>query len=339
MLFKLTNFFNMLIVCLLLVSLSACNDEKVTKNKSETQVAEYVIPKGKNFKGVQLQFADIDTFTKMREGLIKELTRQGYKDGTIVIDMVSADGDLVELERLAQELATSNYDFIIPTGTPATQALVRSKTKLPIIYMGLSDPYTAEISVRPDADTTGTLMPITLTNTFKVIKQLSPEIESFGFIHYNQEASAITTLSNAKSYLNMAKITSKETIIYDSSDVEELARNIIQEVDALFILNESLIQKDMPLISKLALEAKKPIYCAYDVRSFTGCLATVSSDPVNVGVITGELLIKYLAGKPIEEIAAKQVVFDNATYINRSVAEKLGIEIPSDLLRYAVFID
>ncbi len=337
MFFNPKKIFNLILMCTTVLTLTAC-ENNLDKAK-EQQVSKVTIPEDKFFKGIKLQYFETETFIEMGKALRAELAKKGYKDKNIQIDYKCAEGDANELVRLAEEFAHSDYDFIIPVGTPTTQAVVNTNTSIPIIYMGVSDPRMAGVSAKPDADTTGTIMPISITPILQLARKLTPKMETIGLIHYSRESNATDTLIKVKRAINAKGLRHREEIIdFNQHNVEETVNKLLPYVDALFIANESLIQADMPVISKLALEANIPIYCAFDPNNYEGCLASDAISPENVGTITANLLVEYLGGTKIEDIAAKQLSFTSAPYINKTVAKQMNIDIPKDLVG-VIYID
>ncbi len=313
-------------VCILLISLSliACNEDK---QKTEA------VADGKIYNGALLQLRPTDTFDVMHKAFFEELDKKAYSGDKVHIDYRYADGDINKLDELAHEVAKAEYDFVLTVGTPATQALLKTKTKIPHFYMAVSNPYVIDLAINPDAPTTGTIMIIPISSIFRMVDTLNPDIKHFAIMHYDIESNTRITVNNSKMYLEVAGIKVTEVVVKDHADAVVQAKRLLEEgeVDAFFFPNGSPIQQDLPEISPLILAEKKPIYCAFDPANFYGCVATVTIEMEDVGMYTADLLVEYFNGKKIEDIPAKLLAQESRLHINKQLADYLGIEIPNYL--------
>ncbi len=322
-------FLNFLFVFLLSFSLIACNEEK-----PEREISKIVVR-----KGVLLQLTETETFSKMHDGLYATLAEKGFNTKNLQIDHKYADGDVHKLNDLVQEILVSDYEFIIAAGTPATKAIVDTKTKRPLIYMAISDPNVAGVSMRPNADTTGTVVPVAFVDLLKVVQQLTPNVHNIGLIHYDVEPNARSTMEKAKTYLKSINIHYNEMLVTTSKSAEKVGEALINSgVSAFFIADESLIHKDMPILSELAIEENIPIYCAFDTVAYPGCLASVGVDSVILGAATGDLLAQYLSGKSLKEIPAQVTIPEKDVTINKTVLDTMEINIPKDLNMNVIYV-
>ncbi len=315
--------FNLLLASFSIFFLTACNDDDTYKDS----LLEKEAYTGKIYKGVVLQFTDVPVFIRMRRGFTQELIYSAYIE-RMKLDYKIADGDIEKLESLAREINNSDYDFIVTAGTVATHTMMQLKTDIPLIYMGVNDPYSAGLSLNPEAHTTGTVLPVPLANIFKLMQEmLNTDIERIGIIHYNKEVNAIKIVENTKLYLDGVDLKYKEMILDRPPTSEEL-EYFMEDIDALFIPNEYLTGQQMPIIYGVAQKKHIPIFCA---DPFThGILASAATNYVDVGVETAYLLIEFLNGKKMEEIPTK-TMNTVSFYINRRIANSLGLAIPSHI--------
>ena len=87
------------------------------------------------------------------------LAALGYVDGTSVrIEVVSADGNLDRLPRLAEELVAASPQVIVAVNGPGTHAAARATSRIPIVSAAVADPVLLGIVkniARPEANVTG----------------------------------------------------------------------------------------------------------------------------------------------------------------------------------------
>ncbi len=315
----LNKIFKFSFICVLLSSIVACNNEE------------------KVFKGVIFQHVETPGLTMMQQAFHKQLEDKGYTKDKIKIDNKNLYGNMTMLASTAREIANSDYDFIVTLATPATQAVVRSRTSKPLIYMGLVDPDAAGVFARPKVDTTGTIVPVPVEDIFELIEKLTPEVKNFGIIYSSLEENAVTTVDKTIKYLDEKNIKHEELIAKNTEEMEKVGQELVSRVDAFFIPNDSLIQRDMSVLSKIALEANIPIYCTINASAYKGCLATISTDIPAIGRNTADLIIEFVEGAKIIDIPAREVPEQNIQ-IRKNLADTLNITIPQDL-KNIVFIE
>ncbi|MDR0389068.1 MAG: ABC transporter substrate-binding protein, partial [Spirochaetaceae bacterium] len=87
-----------------------------------------------------IQLADNGAFTDMREGFLDRLGELGYGEAELKVDYKNAQGDIGTLNTICQEMAVSNYDLVVTIATPAAQAFVNQESKVPLIFISVTDP-------------------------------------------------------------------------------------------------------------------------------------------------------------------------------------------------------
>ena len=93
------------------------------------------------------------------DALIKSLQALGWKRGeNLQIDMRWAVGDVAQIEAAAKELVALNPELITVSTTPATAAVLATKTRIPIVFNAVSDPigpgFVTNLA-RPEGNVTG----------------------------------------------------------------------------------------------------------------------------------------------------------------------------------------
>ncbi len=314
--FKINKLFNIIFMCIFTLSLVACSE-------NEKPVST------KKYKAVIVQHVETDSFTNMRDGFLAGMKAKGYTDQYIEFDYKNAHGDMEKLKEISKEIARSNYDFIVAIATPATGAIVDLERKIPIFYIGVTDTARAGVMRDPHIhkNATGTAMPIPVVGIFNLVKQLTPEVKTFGIVHNDSETSAIDTATQAKNYLPKLAFQQEEFIIDEPEDLNYITKDFINSVDAFFIPNDTMIEKNISAIIDTAINAKKPLYCSTNANVYSGCFATISVSTFQVGESTADMLIEYIKGEQIEEITPRVLPAKNIL-INEKTAKAIGVTIP-----------
>lgn len=308
--------------------------------ESQSAEAKETQSQGKDIKVGVIQMIDNGAFSDMREGFTKRLT-EGYTDGKVEIIYKNAQGDASTLNTICQEMADSGVDLVGTIATPGTQAMVNLDSGIPVFFVAVSNPTGAGVITdmeKPDKNATGTSNAIPVEDIFALCDKLTPDCKTFGVLYNTSEINAVTTAKNAKEYLESKGLTCVEGVVTNSSEVQQAAQSLAEEVDAIFVPNDSMVQSAMPMVAEVAREAKIPVYGSSAVMVTSGAFATIAVSDKEIGAKTADMALSYLAGTPIEEIPAI-VVPASDMVINQKTAEALGITFSDEITADAVFVE
>jgi len=322
-----------LLIVLLLLAAAGCStgtDSKGTASSNAAKVTQVGI----------IQLADNGAFTDMREGFINKMRSLGYTEDKMVFDYKNANGDTATLNSICQSMVDAKKDLIVTIGTPATQTIVNMNSGIPVFFISVSNPVGAKVITdmnTPDKNATGTSNAIPVSEMFKLSAKLTPNRKAYGLIYNTGEVNSVTTIKNAKAYMDQNGIKYEEVIVTASSEVQQAAQSLVGKVDAFFIPNDSMVQSAMPQVAEIAKNAKIPVYGSSAVMVQSGAFATISIDDITIGGITAEMADKFIKGTPIEKIPSI-TVSDFTTVINKTTADAIGVTVPEDVLKNAKVI-
>lgn len=322
-----------LLVTILLLAAAGCSTATDSKGKSSEAAQAIQV-------GI-IQLADNGAFTDMREGFINKMRSLGYTEDKMVFDYKNANGDTATLNSICQTMADQKKDLIVTIATPPTQAMVNMNSGIPVFFISVSNPVGAKVITdmnTPDKNATGTSNAIPVSEMFKLSDKLTPNREAYGLIYNTGEINSVTTINNAKAYMDQNGIKYEEAIVTASSEVQQAAQSLVGKVDAFFIPNDSMVQSAMPQVAEIAKNAKIPVYGSSAVMVQSGAFATISIDDVTIGGITAEMADKFIKGTPIEKIPSI-TVSDFTTVINKTTAEAIGVTVAEDVLSKAKVIE
>ena len=305
--------------------------------------AEAVSPIGKDgvFRVGIVQLVENGAFMDMREGFIGRMRELGYGEDKMVFDYKNAQGDMSNLNSICQSMAGAKLDFIVTIATPPTQAMVNLEPDAPIFFISVSNPVGAGVVAtmeKPDKNATGTSNAIPVDEMFKLAARVTPKVKTFGFLYNAGEVNAVTTVKNAKAYLDQTGAYSyKEVVVTASSEVQQAAQFLVDEVDAIFVPNDSMVQSALTQVVEVANTAKVPIYGSSAVMVRTGAFATISIDDPAIGARAADMADRYLKGTAVADIPSI-VVSDFVTLFNKTTADAIGVEIPEEILKTSVLV-
>ena len=216
--------------------------------------------------------------------------------------------------------------------TPASQAMVAMESDIPIVFISVSNPIGAGLLTtleQPDKNATGTSNAIPIEDIFALSEDLTPGMQTYGLLYCTNEVNSVTTIENAKNYLDEKGLRYVEQIVTNSSEVQQAAQALVGNVDAIFVPNDSVIQAAMPLVAEVARDAKIPVYGSSAVMVNSGAFATVAITDTEIGMISADMAIAHFEGKEMSEIPAL-VVPANAIVVNEDTAEALGVTLSDE---------
>ena len=288
-----------------------------------------------------IQMADNGAFTDMREGFIDHLRELGYTEDKMTFTYRNALGDMTQLVANCEAALDDGIDVAVTIATPPTQAFCNMESGVPQFFISVSNPVGAGVitdMAHPDMNATGTSNAIPVAEMFKLAEQLTPGCQVFGLLYCQSEINSVTTAKQAKEYMDANGLEYVEQVVTNVSEVQMAVDVLLEQVDAIFVPNDSVIQTAMSVVADSAAEMGVPVYGSSAVMVQSGAFATISIGDRDIGAITADMLHQYLTGTPIEEIPA--IVVDEFTMvINQTTADMIGIEIPADVLENAVIVE
>ena len=113
---------------------------------------------------------------------------------------------------------------------------------------------------KPDKNCTGTSNAIPVDEMFKLSDQLTPGCQTYGLIYCTSEVNAVTTINNAKAYMDANGLKYVEAVVTNSGEVQQAAQSLVGRVDAIFVPNDSVVQTALNVVAEVAKDAKIPVY-------------------------------------------------------------------------------
>lgn len=327
---------------LLALSLAACGSSASSASQSTAASASQ---SGKVLNIGIIQLIENGAFADMREGFIARLAEEGYVDGeNVAIDYKNAMGDVATLNNICQTMVDAKKDLIVAIATPPAQAalqtLINQGSDIPLLFVSVSNPVGAGLVTTmesPDKNATGTSNAIPIDQNFKLAEQLTPGIETYGFLYTTGEVNAVATIEDAKAYCDANGLKYVEKVVTNASDVQQAAQALVGECDAIFVPNDSVIQSAMPQVAQVAMDAKIPVYGSSAVMVASGAFATISISDLEIGAVSADMGIQILQGTPVAEVPAL-VVDSFTTVINTDTAAAIGVTVPEDVLAKATLL-
>ncbi|MBN2385208.1 ABC transporter substrate-binding protein [bacterium] len=233
-------------------------------------------------------------------------------------------GSFEQLEKLA-------VDVIVSFGTTATGQLIDRIKDIPIIFTAVLGPVQFKLG---QANVTGSFLNVPVQSQFVEFMKLSKSIHRIGVL-YNPE-------------LNRDKVESARTAVHELGleligleigEYNEIIPKLdawLKGIDALWIIADNVVCKPVN-IQHLMLQAMKykvPVLAFSPAIVKAGAVLALSADYRDIGKQTAELLLQVLNGVAPDSIEPT-MSRTYELYLNKGIAQKLGLGLPADMLQSA----
>ena len=274
-------------------------------------------------------------------GLRDGLQELGYRENQdFVLGVRFTQGNVAELPEAARSLVRHGVDLIITTsGDSAAKAAQMATTRIPIVFMGGSDPVEAQLVrtfARPGGNITGIadLELELVPKRMEIFRELVPRLKRVLLVYDATNAVAVSRLQVHRAAAQRLGLTLVERPVR----TEEEARSVISaikksEVDGIFSPRQ--VSLNIPGVI-LDIAPKRAIPTMFHDTIFVeqAGLASYSANIYELGRQAARLADKILKGArpgdvPVEQPTKFELV------INLKAAKALDITIPRSILMRA----
>jgi putative ABC transport system substrate-binding protein len=222
--------------------------------------------------------------------------------------------------------------------TPVLTAAVNAVKKKPVVFTYVYDPVAAGagktlVDHLPNITGTGSFPPV--GETIDAIQKLVPQLRSVGTLYNTSEANSRKVISVARELFQKRGIKLEEVAITSTSEVFQAAQALTaRQIQALWITGDNTAIQAFEGIAKAASDARLPLVINDPEFTQKGALVAVGIGWQKTCFEAAKKVAQVLLGEnpqrlPFENIAIKQIV------LNYSVARKLGITFPRELIQAA----
>ena len=277
---------------------------------------------------------------QIKQGVIDKLAEAGFVDGdNVTILQGNAEGDMATLTTIIQQYVDEEVDIIVATTTPALQAAYNATKDLggpPIIFNGVSNPYTAGVAVAPNdhpAWVLGNQLLDPVKETMLLIKDINPDANTVGIVYNPGEANAAYLVEIATSVAAEMGMTLELATVANTNEVQTAADTLVARgIDAFMALSDNTVASGFEPMVQVAND--NDILLVGTSASFPprGAAASYGVNPYQEGLDSGDLVVRFLKGEL--DLATAEIEIQDAVLltINPAAALEQGYEIPQSLL-------
>ncbi|MGB8951472.1 MAG: ABC transporter substrate-binding protein [Candidatus Aminicenantales bacterium] len=286
-----------------------------------------------------LQVVESPTVSEVRKGFIQALEDQGLQEGVDVrLTIRNGQGEISEVQNIAQEFVKNKVDMIVALSTPSLQAALIATQRIPIIFSSVANPYLTRAGTSATdhlSNVTGVASTGPIQQTLAFIKEVLPSIRRIGTLWTPSEL-------NSEYYLELTRDAAAqlgfEVIAVPITNTNEilLAAQILinKKIDAIYQISDNTINTSFEAIGKVAEENAIPLFGGFPLSTHLGACAAMGWDFFDMGYKGGLIAVRVKNGESPAGIPF-QSMSDIKLYLNLAAAEKQGVRFSEEVLKRA----
>ena len=277
-----------------------------------------------------VEHAALDVASK---GFVDGMAAKGYKEGeNVTYDRQNAQADQSNLHTIAQHFINKKVDLICAVATPAAQVVANATQDIPIVATAVTDYEAAKLiksNAKPETNVTGTSDMNLVEAQLDLIIKLVPTVKTVGVIYNSSEINSQVQVDLLKGFAKDRKVEIKEATVNNVNDIQQAARSLIGNVEAIYVPTDNVLASAMPALAMVTEEAKLPVVSGWDDANG---IATIAIDYYKLGIQTGEMAADILSGKAKPQDMPIQTQNEFTVIVNEANAKKIGLTIPKEIL-------
>jgi putative tryptophan/tyrosine transport system substrate-binding protein len=288
---------------------------------------------------------DTPQLLEVRDGILQGLRDHGYTGGSnISIEFKSAQGSFGTAQQIVRQFIGEQPDIIVTITTPTSEAAVAATKDIPIVFTTVTDPLKAHLVPtlkHPGGNVSGVSDLVPIARQLDVVKKLVPKLKKLGLVYDPSLPNAVSTVEAIKAAAPTMGFTTIESPAMGLNNVPAAGQSLVGKVDAVFVPNDTTVYAAFEALVKTCQEAKLPLFSAERRSVQRGAVATVGFDFKQIGVKTADMIDKVLKGTKAGDIDVTFMEDEPGSlglYINKASAEKMGVDIPSEMLAKAAHV-
>ena len=269
-----------------------------------------------------VQQLDHSSLDEIREAITAQLDAR-FGDATVHMEFYNGQNDASLLNQIGTEIASGDFDMVIPIATLAAQTMVTALegTDMPIVYAAVSDPAGAGLTGIPTV--TGVSDALNTPFILDMMLAVNPDIQTVGLLYSNSEINSEAPIAEAKAYLDSKGIAYLEKTGNNAGEIITAASDLVGRVDAVFTPTDNAVMATEAAVAEILNEAGIPHYTGADSFVLAGAFTTCGVNYTELGTKAGDIAYEILTGGAVGEF----VVMDGGIItVNTETAKQLNID-------------
>jgi putative ABC transport system substrate-binding protein len=266
------------------------------------------------------------------------LSALGYEPGrNIAIEYRWANGEYDRFPRLVNELLAAKVEVIVTAGTPASQAVKRATSTVPLVMIAVGDPVGTGLVpslARPGGNITGlsSIAPDLEGKRLELLRDLVPALAHVAVFWNPSNAFHAGSLKQARIAADKLQIRLLPLAVRRTVDLDAAFKAILKDrPEALDILADRIYLHDRQPMMDFTIQNKLPSMSAYRELVVAGGLMSFGPSYEHMHRRAADYVDKILKGaKPGDLPIEQPTKFD--LRVNLKTAGAIGLKIPDTFL-------
>lgn len=274
----------------------------------------------------------------VRDGIKQALTDAGYTEANgLKWQFQTAQGNTATAAQIARKYVGDKSDVIVGISTPTSQAIVAATKSIPVIYSAVTDPVAAQLV--PSWDPSGTNVSgvsdmLALEKQLELIKTIVPDAKTVGMVYNPGEANSVVVVERLRELLAANDMNLLEATAARTVDVGAAARSLVGKVDVIYTNTDNNVVSAFEALVKVGNDSKIPIVASDTDSVARGAIAALGINYYDVGVQTGEMVVRVLKGEKPGEMPS-EFSENLELFVNPEAAAKQGVTLDEAFIQSA----
>jgi putative ABC transport system substrate-binding protein len=283
--------------------------------------------------------ADAAAWSPWTAAFVERLRALGWLEGrTIAIEYRWWEGRPERATEIAAEFIRMKVDVIVASGS-AVLAVKQMTAAIPIVFPVDADPVgTGAVAslARPGGNVTGLSVQQSelAGKRLELLREVVPQLRRLAILAHVGLPEVVLEMGEVRAAARALSIDVATLEIREARDIGPAFEALKPQADALYVVQEALVNANRTRIITLALGARLPTIFGSRDHVQAGALMSYGPNFPDLFRRTAELVDKILRGaKPAEIPVEQPTKFD--LVVNLTTAKVLGLTIPPTLLALA----
>jgi putative tryptophan/tyrosine transport system substrate-binding protein len=307
-----------IIACMTIISMAIVGCEHKSQNTAEI----------KNV--VVIKFVTHPALDELENGFLdylESLKKSNPKLANLNIEQYNANGNPQRAKELAEVASRSDVQLIVAIATPAAQAVIRTPTKIPLLYGAVADPNGAGILSSGRATGIQNAGPNIIQKAITVIHSFFPEVKRIGTMYNPAEQNSNYVQKYIKEFSASGNLELIQRTVTDPTQLSSVTEDLASSVDLIYSANDNTVNTGVASVVSVCNAKKKPFVIGDLSTLSKGPLLAVGLDYGLMGKQLGTMAEQILLGKTISEVPP-QGPPDPKVWLNGDTLATLGLKIP-----------
>lgn len=262
---------------------------------------------------------------------------EGFKEGleesdlNFNIEEQNSQADQGTVATISRGFA--DKDLVLAIATPSALGAAQAISDKPVLFTAVTDPEGSNLVDSNDApgkNVTGTSDMNPVEDQIKLITEIKPDVEKIGIVYSSGEANSAVQVEMAKEAAEELGVEIVEQTVSQASEVQQAANSL--NVDAIYVPTDNVVVSTLSAVLRVAEQKGIPVIAGEGDSVEAGALATIGLDYKALGKQTAEMAVRILQDDEDPGSMAVETPADLQLYVNEAAAEKMGVEIPQEVL-------